>query len=430
MHWDQNTKGMIFFFWAAVQNLTPVFTGGFADKYGRKKILFIAVLIAALGFILMGLFKTVLPLALSTLILGFGLGLFKPTIQGMIANSMNSRNESIGWGIVVMMINLAVFAAPPVTKYFESISWTWVFVGSGLIILTNLILLLFVKDETTPNPSFIRMENQTQNETNANEHIFKRTIKELTNHKVLYFILIMSGFMTIYMQFYETLPNFIYDWVDTASLAKSLRLPGYMMMDSPRGLMIDFKWLYNINSGFVVIGVVFVSWWFSRFSKSKGLIIGITVATIGLVISGATYLGGVTAFGMLFYTFGEMLTNPKFSEYMSSMAGSKDKSLFMGFMSFSMAVGLAGGSLLGGFSYKHLGEKSGFALKYLNEHFGMLNNISHQYAMDILIKKTGMTNSQITTLLWNQYQPELVWLPFLALGLISAFLLWIYSKKM
>ena len=33
---DHVQKGLIFFWWAAVQSFLPVFTGGYADRYGYK----------------------------------------------------------------------------------------------------------------------------------------------------------------------------------------------------------------------------------------------------------------------------------------------------------------------------------------------------------------------------------------------------------
>nr|HPI21255.1 MFS transporter [Candidatus Kapabacteria bacterium] len=45
LQWEQTTKGIIFFWWAIVQNLVPIFAGGFADRYGRKNFLLVSIVL-------------------------------------------------------------------------------------------------------------------------------------------------------------------------------------------------------------------------------------------------------------------------------------------------------------------------------------------------------------------------------------------------
>ena len=43
-------KGSIYFWWAAVQSLLPVFTGNFADRYGYKKTIAAAIILKVIGY--------------------------------------------------------------------------------------------------------------------------------------------------------------------------------------------------------------------------------------------------------------------------------------------------------------------------------------------------------------------------------------------
>jgi len=49
LHFTQTDKGFIFLVWALVQSILPVFTGGFADRYGYKKQIVVAVIIVVRG---------------------------------------------------------------------------------------------------------------------------------------------------------------------------------------------------------------------------------------------------------------------------------------------------------------------------------------------------------------------------------------------
>ncbi|GAB1370965.1 hypothetical protein MASR1M45_10270 [Candidatus Kapaibacterium sp.] len=145
---EHTDKGLIFFVWALVQNLTPVFTGGLSDKYGRKKILVISILIAALGYFITGFQREFYPFLFSVIMIGFGLGLYRPAINGLIASNINNANSSIAWAINITLINFAVFFSPPLAKYLEEVSWVIFFSGLSLILLLSLIPIFIFKDES------------------------------------------------------------------------------------------------------------------------------------------------------------------------------------------------------------------------------------------------------------------------------------------
>ena len=417
LQWSHTTKGTIFFFWAIVQNLTPVFLGGLADKFGRKKIILISAIFVNLGYFLLGTQREFTAFLIGTILLGFGLGLYKPAIQGWIAKSIENANSSLAWGINVMLINFAVFFSPSIASFLQEISWTALFWGCGAIFSINLIALLFIKDKY-------------QNSKPENSSIFiKELFIKLLEKKLIFIVFIMSGFTMIYMQFYETLPNFIMDWIDTSTIVTALNLPKFMTFSSNNQILLDFKYIYALNSAIIVLFVVILSYYMSKINPIRGLIIGLLIASFGLFFSGVSNNGFILIFGVIFYTFGELITNPRFNEYMSKLGGEYHKSMYLGFMNISFAIGLAGGSLLGGCLYHNYGEKSGFAIKYLNEVLNVNEKISHSNAMEILMQKTGFNFQQATELLWNYYNPFMFWFFFLAIGLLSSILLYLYNKK-
>ncbi|MFW5662889.1 MAG: MFS transporter [Bacteroidota bacterium] len=414
LHWDQAVKGMIFFVWAMVQNLTPVITGGLADRYGRKNFMLISYFLVIAGFIILGSQRDFWPFLTGALILGVGLGTFKPALQGSVASILKSGNAAIGWGIYVMLINIAVFAGGPFSKFLKSFSWEMVFYGAAIVFSLNFILTIFLKD------------NHTRRDFPLSRVVI-HSFKNVFTLKIGLFVILMSGFTIIYMQFYETLPNFIYDWSDTGSVASFFSLPSFMTFETPLGEVISYEWLYNINSGLIIIGVVFFSWIFSKFKMQTGLIAGILISAAGLTLAGFTMYGALLMAGMMVYTVGEMITNPKFNEFMGRIAPEEDRSLFMGYMNISWAIGLGGGSLLGGWLYQKLGEKSGFAIQYLKDNFG-LTNINHNEALEKMSSTMNISRLEASKILWQEYDPWMVWIPFLIIGIAAAFGLAIYSK--
>jgi len=52
LHLAANDKGMIYAWWAIFQSLLPVITGGFADRFGYKRTLGLAVSLMMTGYLI------------------------------------------------------------------------------------------------------------------------------------------------------------------------------------------------------------------------------------------------------------------------------------------------------------------------------------------------------------------------------------------
>ncbi len=415
LHWEHTEKGLIFFVWALVQNLIPVITGGLADKYGRKNIIIISLIIATSGFYLFAFQREFLGVMIAAIFVGIGLGSFKPALQGMLSNSMRDRYTAIGWGLNVMLINIAFFFAPALSKYLEEISWQVFFTATGSILLT-IIPLIFLINNALSSPD------------DEDKITIREILSGVIRLKILSFVVIMGGFTMIYMQFYETLPNFIYDWVDTSKLAESLNLPDYMLMTTSLGTMIDFKWLYTLNSGLIVVGVVTISWLMARIKLRYAILIGVLTASLGLFVSGVSPIGFITVIGMLLYTLGELITNPRYMEYMASLGNRTRRSAYMGYLNISFAIGLAGGSLLGGYLYQNYSEKSMLAIRYIEGERLPISDFNHSNAIGKLADYTDKSVAETTELLWSTYNPHSIWYIFLAIGLLSSILVYFHAR--
>lgn len=413
--WSQSTKGIIFFIWALVQNITPIIAGVLADRYGRKKFLLITIIIAIIGFLIMGSQREYLGFIVGTIILGVALGSFKPALQGSIAFLLDKR-AAIGWGIYIMLINFAVFFGAPLSKYLKEISWQSMFIGSAIILGLNIIIIIFIKEDNIQKTE-IKLKN-----------LHKKVVNHFSQARVWQFILIISGFTMLYMQFYESLPNYIFDWIDTSKTAMALNLPDTMLTEMWAGKMISYEWLFSINSGFIVIAIAFVSWLFSKIKILNAVTIGILVSAIGLAIAGFALEGFLLIAGIITYTLGEMIANPKINEYLSSLSAKEDKSLYLSFTGISWTIGLAGGAILGGVLYELMAEKAVLASWYLKEKYDF-NYVELENSFIQLVEASGLSPIEVTDLLYKTYHPQYFWIIFLAIGFISLIAMYFYLRK-
>ena len=49
-------KGIIFFWWAGFQSMIPIVAGGYADRYGHKNTIALAIVLKMIGYIMMAHF--------------------------------------------------------------------------------------------------------------------------------------------------------------------------------------------------------------------------------------------------------------------------------------------------------------------------------------------------------------------------------------
>ncbi|MFC1841098.1 MFS transporter [Thermodesulfobacteriota bacterium] len=416
LHFTQIQKGEIFMWWAIVQSLVPMFSGGFADRYGYKKTIALSIIFKIIGYILMATQRAYFPFLLGALILAFGTAIFKPGIQGTLVQTLDKKHSSVGWGMFYMLVNVGGFLGPPLAHFMYGISWPAVFYGCAVIVSLNFLVLLTYREIPAGGE-----------QTMGPVQIMKMTFRNIIKPKLGFFIIIMSGFWLMFMQLFDMLPNFIVDWVDTSHLVARFNLPDWMTVETIRGTMITQEWLINANAGLIVVAVVFVSWLVSKMRRVTSIFIGIIIASLGLVAAGFTMSGTLVLLGILMFSVGEMLASPKMNEYLGIIAPPGEKGLYMGYANIPQAIGWGYGSLMAGHVYDEMGDKANLAIRYMREHLNLSGEIERNEAFSRLMEATGKNAVDVTNLLWNTYHPYELWYRFAAIGIVSAIGIFIYS---
>jgi MFS family permease len=416
LHFTQSQKGLIFMLWALVQTGVPVFSGGFADRYGYKKTIAVSIAIKMAGYLLMATQRSFWPFTLGCLVLALGTAIFKPGLQGTLLRTLTKDNSSIGWGTFYMLVNIGGFLGPPLAHYLYGWSWPTVFYGCAIIVSLNFLMLL-----TYPalDAGGVQSGGVAQ--------VAKTTFRNLAQPRLAVFILIMSGFWLMFMQLFDMLPNFIVDWVDSRSIVQALHLPAMFTSPTPRGTMIAQEWMINSNSLLIIFLVVWVSHLVARMRRVHSIFIGIAVASIGLLAAGFTTSGLFCILGILCFSVGEMLSSPKMNDYLGVIAPEGQKALYMGYANMPTAIGWAYGSFAGGQIYDRMGDKANLAIRWLAEHRGMTAGVERTQAMETLQRVTGLDAVRATDLLWQAYHPWKLWIPFASVGIAAAIGIGLYS---
>ncbi len=460
LHLTAVDKGTIYAWWAAFQSLLPMVTGGIADRYGFKKTLVFSIATMMTGFLMIALLRDV-PFVSNywgffsgILVLATGTAFFKPGIQGSLALQMTKENSSVGWGIFYWIVNVGAFVGhylPTIVLAFSALlpeafrgaenskeAWRNLFLASAAFSAVNLATLAFLKD--VPSGA---------SQTESIGAVLAKTVKNVLEVRLVAWLLIMSGFWLMMYQLWDLQPNFIADWVDSRRLAETLRVlpaPLYktLVSQTPRGPMVPQQILLSCNAMFIIVGVVGMSWVTRKLRTLEAMLIGMVFAIVGLLVAGWTQSAAFLVLGILFFSLGEMCTGPKKSEYLALIAPPGKKGLYLGYVNIPVGLGVYAGSKVAGFLYGNYGEKAVLAQKYLAEHtdWGRAKSwsgevatleatlgVTRTEAMNKLQSVMSMDSDQATKLLWDTYSPHVwVWVPFAAIGAVSAVALWIFGR--
>ena len=409
LHFSQADKGFIFMWWALVQSILAVFTGGFADRYGYKKQIAVAIVLKSAGYLIMATQRDFWPFFTGCMVLASGTAIFKPPVQGTFVRTLDEESSGIGWGYFYMVVNIGGFLGPPLAHFLYGYSWPAVFFGCAALVCVNLLWLFTYRDAGgAPGPftGFI--------------DVLKLTFRQIMNFRLVLFILIVSVFWASFTQLFDMLPNFIVDWVDSASLAR--HLPRFIHSTaSSGGPRIAQEWVINFNPLLIIVLVAPLSWLVNRkMHRLASIGIGMAIASCGMLIIGSSVSIYACLAGIAFFSIGEMLSSPKMSEYLGVIAPREQKALYMGYSNIPFAIGWGYGSYAGGQFYGSSGEKAALALRYLGEHLHISKLPPRTEAFEVLCATLSQSHDSATGLLWNTYHPGHVWLPFAAAGFAAA----------
>ena len=279
-------KGTIYAGWAFVQSMLPVFTGGFADRYGHKKTIAIAIAIKIVGYLFMAFFQDYGLFYIGCMLLAAGTAIFKPGVQGTLAATLKDSNASVGWGVFYQLVNVGGFLGPVIAGYLRLLDWKYVFISCAAIVAINYLWLPFYKDPTQGEDAMDEGAQQKNWSTLSQAvgprwarvvlanwilltlwagyyaaidfslqnvqlflmagvflaamavyvvqkksldagrtdplSVFVVSVAGLFQHRVLWFCMVFSGFWFMFNQVFDLLPNVIDDWVDSSMVIESL----------------------------------------------------------------------------------------------------------------------------------------------------------------------------------------------------------------
>ncbi|MBN1910946.1 MAG: MFS transporter [Pirellulales bacterium] len=463
---SQIQKGEILAVWAAVQCFVPILSGGFADRYGYKLSIAISSVLVSLGYLIMGFspglavwlcgrpLAEARPLGLDNayeiffagaMFVAFGTAVFKPGVQGLVANKIPKKAAALGWGMFYQMVNIGGFIGPMVTGALrggEEGRWIYVFVACAAGPLLNLVPLLIFRepehggDKKYPDPPL---------------RVLYKAICGLLEPRLFFFTISFAGFWLMFYQLFDILPNFINDWIDSRAPAQALDsvltqltswghmlhvLPANKYLEVPKvtdgsGNMVQ-EWIVNLNALLISIFAFGVAFFAGKMASLRAIAIGIAIAALAILGIGQS-MNGWWLLGMIaIFSFGEMMASPTKLRFLAGIAPPGKEGLYMGYANFTVGIGWSVGSVLAGYIYEACGDKTNLARRYLVDVQGLSAETVKAVSKDNLTaffqKETGLNIWEMRETLWNMYEPYWMWALFAGIGVAAMVAIIIYGR--
>lgn len=324
----------------------PIIAGGMADRYGYRKILFFAFTCIATGYLLTAVFNTYILVFASLLIMAVGVGFFNPVVSGTIAKSTTPENSTLGFGIFYWSINLGAFLVPliliPILKSMGYYTIFYMAAGVGaLLFLVNTSLYKEPKSNVT--------------QTKSISEVFVGVVKVLKDTKFIMLIIVYSGFWILYFQMFGSVLWYLKDHVDMSPFNHVVNSFLSFFVSDPNW-KFDAEHVTAISAGVIIFFQLIVSQIVKNTAALPTMIFGISCGTLSMFILSLSDSSWIFIVGIIVFTFGEMITHPKFISYISIIAPPDKIALYMGYSFLYGVIGSSLGSLLGANLYARIVE--------------------------------------------------------------------------
>ena len=334
----------------------PIIAGGIADRFGYRRILFFAFTCITGGYFLTAMTESYIPVFASLLLMAVGAGFFKPVISGTIAKSTTEENSTLGFGIFYWSINLGAFLVPLIlVPMLKAQGYHYIFYMAAAVGCILMLINTFIYREPKAN---LELQKKLGGESvgQSLKKLFVGIVEVLKDVKFIVLIFLYSGFWILYFQMYGTVLWYLKEHVDMTPVNDAVNSFLSIFVADPNW-KFDTEHVTVINAGVIICLQLIVSKLVQKWPALPTMIMGIGCGTLGMFILSLGSTPWIFIAGLIIFTLGEMTTHPKFLSYIGIIAPPDKKALYMGYSFLYGVIGSSIGSFLGASLYQKIVEQ-------------------------------------------------------------------------
>jgi dipeptide/tripeptide permease len=429
--------GLITMTWALVQTFVPVFSGGLADRMGYKETIFNSTIIKISGYITMAFFPSFWGFMSGAVLLAAGTGIFKPGIQGTLANATTKESGSMAWGIFYQIVNIGSFVAPLIAVHFRQLSWDSLFFVCAAIISCNFIMLLMYKEPGKEER--LALQAKIKAGDIKQPHLWRDAWSELSKPIVYWYMLVFAGFWFLFNALFDVLPMHVRDWVDTSIVVRDLfgeegtrnGFAIFWLGLDQAGTKVMPEGIVNLNALMIMTTCFLVAGLTAKYRITSAMFAGAIASVVSILMIGGFNSAWMVIFAVALFSLGEMMISPKKNEYMSNIAPKNKKAMYLGFVMLPQGIGWGLEGYFGPWLYSTYASKENFARELLISKSMTMEQIAaipQGEAFNHLVKITGESAQTMTQQLYSAHNVSMAWYIIGAIGMISAVGILLYGK--
>jgi dipeptide/tripeptide permease len=479
---DHVQKGSIMGGVVGILYFLPLFFGVIADRIGYKISLIISFIIMIAGYYLLGEVTAFTNVYAAFLLVAVGAAFFKPVASAIIASNTDESTGTLGFGIFYMMVNIGGFIGPAMSSGLRTTyGWKIIFIQAAIVIAINLIVVLFFYKES-------KVEKPKDSIGKAIKDSVLGIFEALKDVRLGILLLLMIGFWTMFNQLFNTLPNFIEDWVNSTVLSEWINenIPFLGTLLTQNG-QVKPEWFTNIDSFMIIICQVSISYFVTKMRHINAVIRGALIASIGVGLTFYTHNPLFTILGTMIFSIGEMMSSPTVSSFISLITPKGKDGLYQGTYFLPVAASYFVTDFISGNLYQSWSDKlSLLKTEMATRNVPMPEVVSHEQFIEqgaktlnmsisafekqfnlkaesvdwptviqsfkdfavsksidisqvhfpfskneyfaLAEQKLGLSHWEMVDMLWNTYNPNKIWYVIFAIGIFSVITLVIYDR--
>ena len=265
-------------------------------------------------------------------ILMVGGAFIKSIISGSVAKETTEANRARGYSIFYMLVNIGSFTGKSVVDPLRNFigEQAYIYINYFSAIMTIVALFAVV---------LLYKSAHTAGEGKSMREIGQGFLRIMTNWRLLWLILIVTGFWMVQQQLYATMPKYV------IRMAGETARPG---------------WIANVNPLVVVCCVNFITRLMAKRSAITSMNIGMFLIPVSALlmacgnllgddlIAGVSNITLMMILGIVVQALAECFISPRYLEYFSLQAPKGEEGMYLGFshldsfLSSIFGFGLAG----------------------------------------------------------------------------------------
>jgi len=313
--------GVLFGVFSLTNMVGGLFGGALTDRLGRKRTLMLGLVISALTSVLMGLAQSFTVLFVAIVVVGLFANVGGPAQQAMVADLLPEAKRAQGFGLLRVVVNLAVAIGPAIGGLLAARSYLSLFIGDAVTSLITAGMVYALLRETKP-----AVHPSAEHETML--HTFRGYGAVARDVKFTVFAAISTLVVLAAMQMHTSL--------------------GVYLRDAHGVLDQQFGYILSLNAAMVVLFQFYITRRIKDRRPFIMLVVGSALYGFGYSLYGFVSAYALFLLAMAIITTGEMIVSPVSQALVAKMAPEDMRGRYMAVYGFSWVLpGIVGPLVIG-----------------------------------------------------------------------------------